>query len=50
MASFVILRDPVTTLVRAFNKPDKVTNDLLIFKLIDQAKISYILLDENNCY
>ena len=34
-AYFVILRHPVTTLVTAFNNPNKLTNDLLIFKLID---------------
>ena len=34
MKSFVVLRQPVTTLfTAAFNNPDKLTNDLLIFKL-----------------
>ena len=32
MANFVILRRPVTILVRDFTNPDNLTNDLLIFK------------------
>ena len=36
MTSFVILRHPVTTLVTAFNNPDKMTNDLLILKTLWQ--------------
>ena len=33
MATFVVLRHPVTTLVIAFNKPGKLTNDLFILKI-----------------
>ena len=39
MESFVILRHPATTLVTTFNNPDKPTNDLHIFKLIDNKQI-----------
>ena len=35
MVTFVALIYPVTTLVTAFNNPDKLTNDLLIFKVIN---------------
>ena len=39
MVSFVVLKDPVTTFVTAFNNSYKLTNDLLIFKLIDSKQI-----------
>ena len=39
MVSFVVLKDPVTTFVTAFNNSYKLTNDLLIFKLIDHTQI-----------
>ena len=37
MVSFVVLRHPVNTLVTACNKPETLTNGLLIFKLIDMV-------------
>ena len=39
MATFVVLRHPITTLVTAFNITDKLTNDLLILKLFDNKQI-----------
>ena len=40
MVSFVILRDPVTTFVRAFNNPDKLTNDFIILKRLKNNDMS----------
>ena len=39
MQQFVVLRHPVATLVTAFNIPDKLSNDLFLFKLIDNVKV-----------
>ena len=39
MVYFVVFRHPVPTLVAAFDKPDKLTNDIVIFKLIDDKQI-----------
>ena len=41
MISFVALRYNVTTLVTAFNIPEKLSNDLRIFKLINNVKVDY---------
>ena len=44
MLYFVLLSHPVTTFVTAFNNHDKLTYDLLIFKLIDNFKVDCITL------
>ena len=43
MVSFVILSLHVSTLVTAFNNPEKVTNDFLILKLFAYKHESFFL-------
>ena len=43
MVSFVILRQPVTTLVTTFNNPNKLTKDILILKLFDNKQTSCLI-------
>ena len=39
MATFIVLRHPVTILVTELSNPDNLTNDLIILKLFDNKLV-----------